>query len=140
MLLTVDFGLNFTFDPVMIMDHLVSSSQPSGFSTAGETGYSLTCATILVSPVPLPDGMPTPTFQWFFGPKGNGLLPFGVTPPITTSNSDLVHGGIFYSSILEFPQMSQHLHSGRYTCRIGAGRLANHVHVHVNGKYTVMVK
>ena len=115
MLLTVDFGLNFTFDPVMIMDHLVSSSQPSGFSTAGETGYSLTCATILVSPVPLPDGMPTPTCQWFFGPNGNASLPSGVIPPITTSNSDFVPDSIIYSSILEFPQMSQRLHSGRYT-------------------------
>ena len=88
MLLTVNFRDNYTISPVMISDSQVSSLQFFGSITAGEIGYSLTCAAVLVTPVPLPSDVPTPTFQWFFGPNGNDSIPSGVTYLATTSDND----------------------------------------------------
>ena len=127
LLLVVDFGADPTVPPV-------PTPQSSGSTTAGETGYSLTCSTLLVTPLPLPSDIPTPTFQWFFGPDGNGSLPSGVTPSTTTSSMSNNPDGITYTSTLQFPRLSQRLHTGMYTCRIGAGRLASNAVVTVNGK------
>ena len=127
MLLIVDFGADFRDPPV-------PTPHSSGSTTAGETGLSLMCSTLLVAPVPLPSDVPTPTFQWFFGPNGNGSLPSGVTPSTTTSTMSSNPYGINYTSTLQFPRLSQRLHTGMYTCRIGAGRLASNAMVTVNGR------
>ena len=105
------------------------SSSGSTQSTAGET-YSLNCSAILYpgnrNP-PLPDpNIPSPTFDWFFGPNGSAPLPSDLTPTATILN----HGT--YISILQFPQLSQS-HAGNYTCRLGVGSLVNSAIVTVNG-------
>ena len=87
----------------------------SGSSTAGET-YSLTCS-VTISPNPLPANVPSPTFEWFFGPDTSSL-PSGVTPPVTTITGNI------YTSTLQFSPLSQS-HDGMYTCRLGGNpRLA----------------
>ena len=123
----MDFGTHWSVPPV-------PTPQSVGSNTAGETGYSLMCTTILVNPVPLNCGVPTPTFQWLFGPNGNDSLPSrsGVTP--TATNSSRNSTGITYISTLQFPMLSQRLHTGNYTCRIGAGILASNLMVTMNGK------
>ena len=102
---------------------------PSGSSTTGET-YSLTCSATLSSRnPPLPDpNIPSPTFEWFFGPNGNAPLPSGLTPMTTTLNSGV------YSSILEFSRLSQS-HTGNYTCQLGAASLVNRYNLTVAGMY-----
>ena len=117
MLSTVDFGSDFTVNPVTI--------SPSGSNTAGET-YSLICSATLIDPIPLPSNVPSPTFEWFFGPNGNASLPSGVTPKTTILSS-----GNTYTSTLLFSPLSQS-HTGMYTCRLGAGILANSAMVTVN--------
>ena len=97
----------------------------SGSGIAGES-YSLTCSTTLVDPVPLPSDIPTPNFEWFFGPNGNASLPFGAAPMAT------VQSGNTYRSTLQFSLLSQ-FHSGRYTCRLGVGILANSATINVQG-------
>ena len=104
---------------------------PSGPSTAGET-YSLTCsATLHSNNPPSPESyiMPPPTFEWFFGPNGNDPLPSGLTPTATVLNS------LTYTSTLQFSPLSQSLHTGNYTCQLGAGSLVNNNALTVNGKY-----
>ena len=96
-----------------------------GNNTAGDN-YSLTCSTTLITN-PLPTGVPSPTFQWFFGPNGDALLPFGVTPRATILGINNT-----YSSTLRFSQLSQY-HAGIYTCQLGARRLAANKAVFVNG-------
>ena len=101
---------------------------PSGSATAGET-YSLTCSATLSSRNPsLPDpNIPSPTFEWFFGPNGDASLLSGLTPTETVLNSGT------YTSTLQFSPLSQSLHTGNYTCRLGAGSLVNSATVTVNG-------
>ena len=100
---------------------------PSGSTgTAGET-YSLTCsATLNSDSVPFFPDVPSPTFEWFFDPN-NISLPSGVTPMATIFNFVDT-----YTSTLQFSPLSQS-HAGMYTCRLGAGILANHAMVTVNG-------
>ena len=119
----MDFGADFRVPPVTI--------SPSGSTgTAGET-YSLTCSTILNSDsTPLPSEVPSPTFEWFFGPS-NSSLPSGVTSPMGTTFNSINT----YTSTLQFSPLSQS-HAGMYTCQIGPGRLANHAMVTVNGMIT----
>ena len=119
----MNFGADFSVPPVTI--------SPSGSTgTAGET-YSLTCTTTLNSDsVPFPSNVPSPTFEWFFGPN-NSSLPSGVTPMATTFNNVDT-----YTSTLQFSPLSQPLHTGMYTCRLGPGRLANNAMVTVNGMIT----
>ena len=114
----VNFRLDFRDPPVTI--------SPSGSNgTAGET-YSLMCSTTLhPDSVPFPSDVPSPTFEWFFG--NNSSLPSGVTFLETILiNADT------YTSTLQFSPLSQS-HAGMYTCRIGAGILANNTMVTVNG-------
>ena len=115
-----NFGPDFSVPPVTI--------SPSGSTgTAGET-YSLTCsATLHPRFIPFPSDVPSPTFEWFFGPN-NSSLPSGVTPMAT------VLSNVTYTSSLQFSQLSQS-HAGMYTCRLGPGRLANHAMVTVNRKF-----
>ena len=96
-----NFGPDFSVLPVTI--------SPSGSTgTAGET-YSLTCsATLHPRFIPFPSDVPSPTFEWFFGPN-NSSLPSGVTPMAT------VLSNVTYTSTLQFSQLSQS-HAGMYTC------------------------
>ena len=110
----MDFGYNNEISPVTI--------SPSGSATAGET-YSLTCSATLYAPIPLPDNVPSPIFQWSFCPLNFDVsLPSGVFPMGTTSSSNST--SITYTSTLQFSPLSQS-HAGNYTCRLGAGRLMN---------------
>ena len=106
------------FDPVVL--------SPSGKSIAGKT-FSLICSATLVSPIPLPSNVPSPSFEWFFGPHGDTSLPSGVTPTATLKNC------FTYSSTLQFSPTLNESHAGNYTCRLGAGRLANSVEISVDG-------
>ena len=106
---------------------------PSGSTTAGET-YSLTCSATLHSKNPsLPDpNIPSPTFEWFYGPNGNAPLLSGLTPMATVLSSGT------YTSTLPFSPLSQSLHTGMYTCRLGAGSLVNSSMVTVNGRLLLL--
>ena len=121
----MNFGKDWRDPPVQIFSN--------GFPTVEEAGYSLMCLTFLYH-LSLPSDVPTPTFQWFFGPNGNDSLPSGVSSPMATSNMSNPNGTYIYTSTLEFPRLSQRLHTGMYTCRIGAGRLASNAIVTVNGE------
>ena len=103
------------------------STSSSGSGIAGES-YSLTCSATLVDPVPLPSDIPTPNFEWFFGPHGNASLPSGAIPMAT-----ILQNGHTYSSSLHFSPLSQ-CHTGMYTCRLGVGILATSTMIIVNGK------
>ena len=96
---------------------------PTGSTgTAGET-YSLTCSAT-ITPNPLPSDVPSPNFEWFFGPT-NSSLPSGVT--LMAANS-----GNTYTSTLQFSPLSQS-HAGMYTCRLGGNqRLAASATITVN--------
>ena len=87
------------------------------------------CSATLVDPVPLPLNIPTPHFEWFFGPNGNASLPSDVTPMVTILGS-----GNTYTSTLQFSLLSQS-HAGMYRCRLGVGILASSIMVTVNGKF-----
>ena len=105
----------------------------SGSNTAGKT-FSLMCSATLHSRNPsLPDpNIPSPTFKWFYGPNGNAPLPSDLTPNTTVLNNGT------YTSTLQFSPLSQSLHAGNYTCRLGAGSLVNSAMFTVNGKYLTM--
>ena len=105
----------------------VAISPSAGPSTAGET-YSLTCSATLDHRNPhLPDpNIPSPTFEWFFGPSGNTPLPSSLTSTETVLNN------ITYTSTLQFSLLNQS-HTGMYTCRLGARSLVNSHIVRVNG-------
>ena len=100
---------------------------PSGHGIAGNS-FTLTCSAILTSPAHLPSDVPSPTFEWFYGPRGNASLPSGVIPSPTV----LMSGNI-YSSTLQFLPTLNESHAGMYTCRLGAGRLVNSTVVSVDG-------
>ena len=101
-----------------------------GSSTAGET-FSLICSAILYPnqnpPLPYPS-IPSPTFEWFYGPDGNASLPSGLTSGATIFN------GSTYTSKFEFSPLHQSF-TGNYTCRLGAGNLVNSNILTVNGIY-----
>ena len=110
----MNFGAEYDLEQVSIS----SSGQ---YAVAGRN-YSLTCsATLRDDSSPLPSTVTIkPTFIWFFGPNSNGSLPSGVAPSETTTSDNIT-----YTSTLEFPKLSQSLHSGNYTCRLGPGKLVN---------------
>ena len=113
----MNFGINYLSKPVTIVS--------SGSAIAGES-YSLTCSATLVDPIPLPSNIPTPNFEWLFGPNGDASLPSGITLPVT------VESGNTFISTLQFSILGQS-HSGMYTCRLGAGVLANSTIINVQG-------
>jgi hypothetical protein len=106
----VNFGIDHLSKTVAI------SSSGSGFA---EESYLLTCSATLVDPVPLPSNIPTPSFEWFFGPNGDASLPSGAAPTSTNLQNNRT-----YTSSLQFSPLSQ-CHAGVYTCRLGAGILSN---------------
>ena len=120
MLSTVDFD-----DYLNPVNMTLSSS---GLHIAGNT-ISLMCSATLTDPVPLPENVPCPTFEWFFGPNGNAPLPSGVT---TRAN----FSGYTFTSILQLSPLYQ-FHAGMYTCRIGAGRLKNNITISVDGMLVI---
>ena len=112
------------FDPYP--NPVTMTLSPPGPSVAGDT-VSLTCSVTLVDPVPLPTNVPCPTFEWFFGLNGSDPLPSGVTSWANFS-------GYTFNSTLEFPPLNES-HAGMYTCRIGAGSLANSTIISVDGMH-----
>ena len=129
----MNFGLNFD------VGHVIISLPSTGSSTAGRTDYSLTCSATLIDPsINLPSGVPTPNFQWFFG--GNTSLPSGVAalPNVMSSTNA---SSITYTSILQFSSpLSQSVHMGSYTCRLGPGRLVSSATmVTVNGMIIIVI-
>ena len=92
--------------------------------------FSLTCSAQLTDPIPLPANVPSPNFEWFFGPNGNALLPSGVI-----SEETILKSGHIYSSTLLFSPTLNASHAGMYTCQLGAGRLVNRIVVSVNGMF-----
>ena len=126
----VNFGVRFDLPHVTI-----SPSTGSTATTAGQRDYSLTCSSTLNSdnsdldPERLPNNVPAPRFVWSFGPSGSDPLPSGATDMGTTSSDNIT-----FTSTLQFSPLSQSLHAGNYTCRLGPGRLVNNVMITVNGK------
>ena len=127
----MDFG-GRTVNPVTLT--------PSGPGIAGKT-FSLTCSATLtlyrdVNVIqPLPTNVPSPTFEWFFGPDGNVSLPSGVTPMVTV----WMTGNTYTSTLQFFPTLNES-HAGNYTCRLGVGRLASSMVVSVNGMLHILSK
>ena len=102
----------------------------SGPGVAGNA-FSLLCSATLIHPIPLPSiNVPSPAFEWFFGPDGNASLPSGVIPTDTLWTT-----GNIYSSTLQFSPVLNTSHAGMYTCRIGAGRLTKSTIVSVDGMH-----
>ena len=99
--------------------HSPVSLSPSGSGVLGET-FSLMCSAKLIDPIRLPANVPSPNFEWFFGPNDNASLPSGVIPMET-----ILKSGYIYSSTLQFSPVLSQSHTGMYTCRLGAGRLVN---------------
>jgi hypothetical protein len=62
---------------------------------------------------PLPENVPYPSFEWFFG-QPNSSLPSDVTVSNVTGGGN----NYTYSSILQFSPLRSH-HAGKYTCRLG---------------------
>ena len=116
----MNFGIEYNTNQVTI--------SPSGPGIAGNS-FTLTCSAILTSPAHLPSDVPSPTFEWFYGPHGNASLPPSVTPSTTV----LMSCNNIYSSTLLFLPTLNESHAGNYTCRLGAGRLVNSTVVSVDG-------
>ena len=97
--------------------------------TVGEN-FNLQCS-VDITPNPLPENVPTPSFEWFFG-SNNASLPSGVTVSPMTSSGDT------YTSTLQF-SLLQESHGGMYTCRLGGNpRLANNNTIIVSGMWSWM--
>ena len=108
------------------MDIGAVSVSPAGTTTTtvGEN-FNLQCS-VDITPNPLPENVPTPSFEWFFG-SNNASLPSGVTVSSVTSS------GNTYTSTLQFSPL-QESYAGMYTCRLGGNaRLANNAMLTVNG-------
>ena len=119
----MNFGVDHLSKPVIISS--------SGSAIVGKS-YSLTCSATLVDPIPLPSNIPTPNFEWLFGPNGDAALPFGTALPVTVKSENT------FTSTLHFSILNQS-HSGKYTCRLGAGVLVNNATINVQGSYIIRV-
>ena len=98
-----------------------------GLSIAGKA-FSLMCSATLTSPIPLPSNVPSPKFEWFYGPYGNASLPSGVTPTATNLKNCSI-----YTSTLQISPTLNESHAGMYSCRLGAGRLVGSTVVSLDG-------
>ena len=98
----------------------------SGTGIAGNP-FTLRCLATLISPIPLPYNIPPPSFEWFYGPHGNASLPSGIIQSLRASIDYTT-----YTSTLQFCSLKQS-HAGMYTCRLGAGHLANSTIISVDG-------
>ena len=88
----------------------VTISPATSTGTVGEP-FAVECS-VDITPNPLPQNVPTPSFEWFFGGLTNTSLPSGVTV------SDVTNSGNTYTSTLQFSPLTQ-CHEGMYTCRLG---------------------
>ena len=76
--------------------------------------FTLECC-VTIDPYPLPQNVPPPRFEWFYGltmesiSEGSGV----------TVSSTAVRDGHTYSSFLNFSSL-QESHTGLYTCRLGS--------------------
>ena len=104
---------------------ITSESSVPDTGTAGKM-FTLNCS-VDILPIPLSEDVPSPSFEWFYGPT-NTSLPSGVTVSNVTKS-----GNIHISALHFFPlQLS---HAEMYTCRFGSNeRLAANTMVTVNGK------
>ena len=108
---------------VGISEITITPSVP-GIGTAGEM-FTLSCS-VNITPNPLPEDIPPPSFEWFYG-LANISLPSGVTV------SDVTNSGNAYTSIQQFSPLLVS-HAGMYTCRLGGNeRLAVNTNITVNG-------
>ena len=114
MIITVSFMVQLVNFGTALNTSQVTIS-PSGPGIAGNS-FTLTCSSTLIDPIPLPSDIPSPTFEWFYGPRGNASLPSAVIPSDTVLMSDNN-----YSSTLQFLPSLKEFHAGMYTCRLGAG-------------------
>ena len=97
----------------------------SGIGTIGKM-FTLSCS-VNITPNPPPEDVPSPSYEWFYGPTNNSL-PSGVTVSnVTVSNvivSNVTNSSNTYTSTLQFSPMLVS-HAGMYTCRLGGNeRLA----------------
>ena len=106
----------------------ISRSPTNSSSASAGDIFSLTCSATISDDL-LPSEAQAPTFRWFFGPRGNTMLPSGVT-----SMRTILSSGNSYTSTLQFSPLSQS-HAGMYTCHPGAKRFAKSVNVIVNGMH-----
>ena len=103
--------------------------QPTVTETAGSQ-FELPCSVDIASE-PLPENVPSPTFEWFFGNPSSNSLPGGINVSNVTKN------GSVYTSVLHFPSLLVS-HNGTYTCRLGgSGRLEATTIVTVNCEYNL---
>lgn len=119
----MNFGITYYISPVTL--------SPSGPGIVGNS-FALMCSATLISPIPLPSNVPSPTFEWFFGTEANSPLPSGVIPTKTTVAVNSSYN--IYTSVLFFSPALNESHAGMYTCKLGEGQLANSTLVSVNGK------
>ena len=94
---------------------IISPSGPNN-ATAGKP-FSLECSAT-IGPHPLPQNVPFPWFEWFFGlnrePLSNNVM----------ISSTVMRDGHTYASFLNFPSLLES-HSGLFTCQLGGNeRLA----------------
>ena len=128
----MNFGVRFD------LPHMTFSPSAGSTPTAGQRDYSLTCSTILNSdsdldPDRLPVNVSAPRFMWSFGPSGSDPLPSGVTDMGTTTSDNIT-----FTNTLQFNSpLSQSLHTGLYTCRLGPARLMNNITITINRKFSV---
>ena len=86
--------------------------------------FILECSVDIVTN-PLPQNVPSPTFEWLYGPS-NASLPSGVIMSDVTNSSNT------YTSTLKFFPLRES-HAGVYTCQLGGNeRLAVNTIVSVN--------
>ena len=108
------------------MDIGAVSVSPAGTVTrlVGES-FNLQCSVDITNP--LPENVPTPSFEWFFG-SNNASLP--TRSDVTVSL--VISSGNTYTSTLQFSPL-QESHAGMYTCRLGGNaRLASIAMITVN--------
>ena len=86
---------------------------------------------VAITPDPLPENVPFPYFEWFFGDPSNNSLPGGINVGNMTKN------GSIYTSVLHFSPLHVS-HNGTYTCRLrGNGRLEATTIVTVTCEYSL---
>ena len=113
-------------EPIIISSTPAITDSNGVIGIAGEQDVTIECS-VDITPNPLPKDVPSPSFEWLFGPT-NTSLPSGVTV------SGVTNGDKTYTSTLQFPPL-RNSYAGMYTCRFGGNeRLAASIEVAVNGK------
>ena len=117
---TVDIG------PVIISSIPAIAGSNGLTGIAGDHDVTIECS-VNITTNPLPEDIPYPNFEWFFG-STNTSLPSGVMV------SNVTNSGNTYTSTLQFSPL-QESHVGMYTCQLGGNeRLAANIEITVNGR------